>query len=88
MSYSVVFVEDEQIVREEIVSSIRWDLLGLELVGTASDGMSGENLIKEKKNLTSSLLTFASLLRMDLPCSATVPSTMPSSSPAMPTSPI
>ena len=49
MSYSVVFVEDEQIVREEIVSSIRWDLLGLELVGTASDGMSGENLIKEKE---------------------------------------
>ena len=49
MSYSVVFVEDEQIVREEIVSSIRWDLLGLELVGTASDGLSGENLIKEKE---------------------------------------
>ncbi len=39
MSYSVVFVEDEQIVREEIASSIRWDLLGLELVGTASDGL-------------------------------------------------
>ncbi|WP_293893203.1 response regulator, partial [Sphaerochaeta sp. UBA5856] len=46
MSYSVVFVEDEQIVREEIVSSIRWELLGLELVGTAADGMEGEQLIK------------------------------------------
>lgn len=46
MSYSVVFVEDEQIVREEIVSSIRWELLGLTLVGTASDGLEGEQLIK------------------------------------------
>jgi two-component system response regulator YesN len=46
MSYSVVFVEDEQIVREEIVSSIRWELLGLDLVGTASDGLEGEQLIK------------------------------------------
>ena len=46
MSYSVVFIEDEQIVREEIVSSIRWQLLGLELVGTAADGLEGEKLIK------------------------------------------
>lgn len=47
MSYTVVFVEDEQIVRQEIVSSIRWDLLGLELVGTAADGLEGEQLIKQ-----------------------------------------
>ena len=47
MSYTVVFVEDEKIVRDEIVSSIRWKLLGLELVGTASDGLEGEKLIKE-----------------------------------------
>jgi len=46
MSYSVVFVEDEQIVREEIVSSIRWQMLGLELIGTAADGLEGEQLIK------------------------------------------
>lgn len=46
MSYTVVFVEDEQIVREEIASSIRWQLLGLDLVGTASDGLEGEELIK------------------------------------------
>ena len=39
MSYSVVFVEDEQIVREEIVASIRWELLELNLVGTAVDGL-------------------------------------------------
>ena len=47
MSYTVVFVEDEKIVRDEIVSSIRWKLLGLVLVGTASDGLEGERLIKE-----------------------------------------
>ena len=42
MNYTVVFVEDEQIVREEIVASVRWELLGLTLVGTAADGMEGE----------------------------------------------
>jgi two-component system, response regulator YesN len=47
MSYTVVFVEDEKIVRDEIVSSVRWKLLDLELVGTASDGLEGEHLIKE-----------------------------------------
>jgi two-component system response regulator YesN len=47
MSYSVIFVEDEQIVREEIVSSIRWKLLGLDLVATAADGIEGEKLIKQ-----------------------------------------
>jgi two-component system response regulator YesN len=47
MSHSVIFVEDEQIVRDEIVSSIRWSLLGLELVATAADGIEGERLIKQ-----------------------------------------
>jgi len=47
MSYTVVFVEDEKIVRDEIVSSIRWKLLGLVLLGTAGDGLEGEKLIKE-----------------------------------------
>ncbi len=46
MSYTVVFVEDEQIVRKEIVASVRWDLLGLKLVGTAADGKEGEEMIK------------------------------------------
>ena len=46
MNYTVVFVEDEQIVREEIVASVRWELLGLTLVGTAADGMEGEEMIK------------------------------------------
>ena len=44
MNYTVVFVEDEQIVREEIVASVRWELLGLTLVGTAADGMEGEEI--------------------------------------------
>ena len=47
MAYTVVFVEDEEIVRREIVSSIRWEALGLALVGTAGDGAEGERLIKE-----------------------------------------
>ncbi len=46
MKYSVVFVEDEQIVRQEIVASVPWDSLGLELIGTAADGLEGEVLIK------------------------------------------
>jgi two-component system response regulator YesN len=46
MSYTVVFVEDEAIVREEIVASVRWEMLGLNLVGTAADGLEGEELIK------------------------------------------
>lgn len=46
MSYTVVFVEDEQIVRQEIVESVQWERLGLKLVGTAADGLEGENLIK------------------------------------------
>ncbi len=46
MSYTVVFVEDEQIVRQEIVESVQWERLGLKLVGTAADGHEGENLIK------------------------------------------
>ncbi|WP_320127677.1 helix-turn-helix domain-containing protein [uncultured Sphaerochaeta sp.] len=47
MSYSVIFIEDEKIVREELVASIRWELLGLDLVATASDGIEGEKLIKQ-----------------------------------------
>ncbi|NCC65421.1 MAG: helix-turn-helix domain-containing protein [Spirochaetia bacterium] len=47
MSYTVVFIEDEEIVREEIVSSIRWEMLDLKLLGTAADGLEGETLIKQ-----------------------------------------
>ena len=46
MAYTVVFVEDEELVRQEIISSIRWKALGLKLVGVAADGAEGERLIK------------------------------------------
>jgi two-component system response regulator YesN len=47
MSYTVVLVEDEKIVRDELASSIGWDRLDLKLVGTAGDGLEGEALIKK-----------------------------------------
>ena len=42
----VVLVEDEEIVLKELVETIDWDGLGLEVAGTAADGIEGENLIK------------------------------------------
>ena len=42
----VVLVEDEEIVLKELVETIDWAGLGLEVVGTASDGIEGENMIK------------------------------------------
>lgn len=42
----VVLVEDEEIVLKELVETIDWAGLGLEVVGTASDGIEGEQMIK------------------------------------------
>ena len=42
----VVLVEDEEIVLKELVETIDWTGLGLEVVGTASDGIEGEKMIK------------------------------------------
>lgn len=42
----VVLVEDEEIVLKELVETIDWEGLGLEVAGTAADGIEGENLIK------------------------------------------
>ena len=42
----VVLVEDEEIVLKELVETIDWAGLGLEVVGTASDGIEGEKMIK------------------------------------------
>lgn len=47
MSYTVVLVEDEKIVRDELVESINWDKLGLHLAGAAGDGLEGEAMIKK-----------------------------------------
>ena len=42
----VVLVEDEEIVLKELVETIGWEGLGMEVVGTAMDGIEGENLIR------------------------------------------
>ena len=46
MSYSVVLVEDERLVRDDLAMNTPWRELGLELVGTSSDGIDGEGLIR------------------------------------------
>lgn len=46
MSYTVLLVEDEQLVREELAQSTPWNKLGLELVATAADGLDGEAKIR------------------------------------------
>lgn len=45
--YTVVFVEDEYLTREEISRTTDWNSMGLALAGTASDGISGEKMIHE-----------------------------------------
>ena len=47
MSYTVVLVEDEKIVRDELVESINWNKLDLHLAGAAGDGLEGEAMIKK-----------------------------------------
>lgn len=46
MPFTVVIVEDEELIRAEIVESTPWERLGLTVVGSASDGLQGEELIK------------------------------------------
>lgn len=48
MSYTVILVEDEYFTLKELVETINWKGLGLEIVGTASDGIKGEALIKDE----------------------------------------
>ncbi|MFA6688630.1 MAG: response regulator transcription factor [Sphaerochaetaceae bacterium] len=47
MSYTVVLVEDEELMRTELEQTTPWEELGLELVGSAENGIEGERLIKE-----------------------------------------
>ncbi len=49
MSYKVIVVEDEKITLEELIVSIPWKELGLEVIATAEDGIAGEKLIKDLK---------------------------------------
>lgn len=44
---SLVIVEDEKIMLEELVKGIDWGSLGIRIEGTASDGEEGERLIRQ-----------------------------------------
>ncbi len=46
MSYTVVLVEDERLMRSELEMTTPWEALGLELIGSAEDGIQGEEMIK------------------------------------------
>ncbi|MDL2229397.1 helix-turn-helix domain-containing protein, partial [Treponema sp. OttesenSCG-928-L16] len=47
MSYTVIVIEDEKILREELVHTTPWKELELKVIGTAEDGISGEALIRD-----------------------------------------
>jgi two-component system response regulator YesN len=46
MAYTVVIVEDEQIIREDLEKTTPWESLDLVCIGSASDGLEGERMIK------------------------------------------
>ena len=43
---TLVLVEDEPLILDELLAAINWQALGLEVTGTATDGEAGESLIK------------------------------------------
>ena len=45
MSYTVIIVEDEDLIRQEIEQCTPWERLGLIVVGTAANGIEGAELI-------------------------------------------
>lgn len=47
MSYTIFIVEDETLMRMELEQTTPWNELGLELVGSAENGIEGEKLIKQ-----------------------------------------
>lgn len=46
MSYSVILVEDEMLVLEDLASTTEWNRLGLNLIATATNGLESEDKIK------------------------------------------
>ena len=47
MAFTVIIVEDEDLIRSEIEQSTPWEKLGLTVVGSASDGLSGMDMIRQ-----------------------------------------
>ena len=46
-TYSVVLVEDETLILQELVLTIPWNDMNMEVLGTAENGIDGEQLIKD-----------------------------------------
>ena len=46
MSYSVVLVEDEELTLQELETTTDWQKFDMHVIGTATNGMDGEQLIK------------------------------------------
>jgi two-component system, response regulator YesN len=46
---NVAVIDDERLIREGIASTVEWTRLGCRMVGIASDGRQGLDLIREKK---------------------------------------
>lgn len=44
----IVVVDDDMIVRKGIIKSIDWEKIGCEIVGEASNGKTGLEVIREK----------------------------------------
>lgn len=44
---SLVIVEDEKLILEELVTTVDWASIGVSVVATAEDGVMGEKIIKE-----------------------------------------
>lgn len=45
--FGVVLVEDEDLILEELTVTIPWQAIGLEVLGTAGNGIDGERMIRE-----------------------------------------
>ncbi|MEL3906209.1 MAG: helix-turn-helix domain-containing protein [Treponema sp.] len=48
MKHSVIIIEDEKLLRDELVLATPWDTFQFEVAGWADNGISGEELVKEK----------------------------------------
>ncbi len=44
--YTIILVEDETLIRQELLITIDWESIGCRIIGDAADGVSGEQMIK------------------------------------------
>ncbi len=43
--YTIILVEDEDLIRQELLITIDWESIGCRIIGDAADGISGEQMI-------------------------------------------